>query len=101
MLWNGVVPASVILHRTGTLCIVPSIAQSGLSDGDAVSDYVAAASIAVEDAIEILGRAARRNDTSVEDVVSQAVRRVARSMFGLRPIAQVHIMRVGEVDLRA
>ena len=47
---------------------------------------------------------ARRPDamtSSVEEVVSQAVRRVARSMFGLRPIAQVHIMRVGEQDLEA
>ncbi|MGB0584821.1 MAG: hypothetical protein ACPGMT_07065, partial [Candidatus Puniceispirillaceae bacterium] len=66
--------------------------------GDGGADV---ASIAVEDAIEILGKTARRNDASVEDVVSQAVRRVARSMFGLRPIAQVHIMRVGEEDLRA
>ena len=46
-------------------------------------------------------RGALRNDASVEDVVSQAIRRVARSMFGLRPIAQVHIMRFGEEDLRA
>ena len=101
MLWNGVVTASVILNKAGALCTVPSIAQSGLGDGDVASDYVAAASIAVEDAIKILGTTARRSDASVEDVVSQAVRRVARSMFGLRPIAQVHIMRVGEEDLTA
>ena len=101
MLWNGVVTASVILNKAGALCTVPSIAQSGLADAAAGSDYVSAASIAVEDAIEILGKTARRNDASVEDVVSQAVRRVARSMFGLRPIAQVHIMRIGEEDLRA
>ena len=63
------------------------------------SDFIAAASISVEDTIEALGKSARRNDSSVEEVISQAVRRVARSMFGLRPIAQVHIMRVGEEDL--
>jgi ribonuclease J len=100
MLWNGVVTASVIMNHSGTLCAVPSIAQSGLGDGDFASDYIAAASIAVEDAVDILGKVARRNDSSVEDVVSQAVRRVARSMFGLRPIAQVHIMRIGAKDLR-
>ena len=80
---------------------MPSIVQSGLGDGDLAGDYVAAASIAVEDAIKILGKTARRNDASVKEVVSQAMRRVARSMFGLRPIAQVHIMRVGEEDLQA
>ena len=57
--------------------------------------------MAVEDAIDVLGKTARRQDKSVDEVVSQAVRRVARSMFGLRPIAQVHIMRVEEEDLRA
>jgi ribonuclease J len=101
MLWNGVVTVSVILNHSGTLCAVPSITQSGLGDGDVASDYIAAASIAVEDAVNILGKVARRNNASVEDVVSQAMRRVARSMFGLRPIAQVHIMRVGAEDLRA
>ena len=99
MLWNGVVTVSVVLSRLGALCSAPSISQSGLADGDVASDFIATASIAVEDTIEALGKAARRNDSTVEEVVSQAVRRVARLMFGLRPIAQVHIMRVGEKDL--
>ena len=76
-------------------------AAVGIGDGAAASDFVAAATLAVEDAIEVLGKVARRQDHSVEEVVSQAVRRVARSMFGLRPIAQVHIMRVAKEDLRA
>ena len=75
--------------------------QTGLGDAAAASDYVAAATLAVEDAMDGLGKTARRQDTSVEEVVSQAARRVARSMFGLRPIAQVHIMRIAEEDLRA
>jgi len=100
MLWNGIVTVSIVLNQTGGLCTVPSIGQSGLGDGDLASDYIAAASIAVEDAIEALGKTARRNDVSIEEVVSQAVRRVARSLFGLRPIAQVHIMRIRAEDLR-
>ena len=99
MLWNGVVTVSVVLSQSGKLCAVPSISQSGLTDGDNASDFIAAASISVEDTIELLGKSARRNDSSVEEVISQAVRRVARAMFGLRPIAQVHITRVGKEDL--
>ncbi|MEK9709346.1 MAG: ribonuclease J [Alphaproteobacteria bacterium] len=101
MLWNGVVTVSVILNKSGHLCVLPSVAQTGIGDGAAASDFVAAATLAVEDAIDVLGKSARRQDQSVEEVVSQAVRRVARTMFGLRPIAQVHIMRVAEEDLRA
>ena len=101
MLWNGAVTVSVVLNKSGHLCILPSVAQTGIGDGAAASDFVAAATLAVEEAIDVLSKAARRQDQSVEEVVSQAVRRVARTMFGLRPIAQVHIMRVEEEDLRA
>ena len=41
---------------------MPSIVQSGLADGDIASDFIAAASIAVEDAIDALSKAARRTD---------------------------------------
>ena len=75
--------------------------QSGIGDGTKASDFVAAATLAVEDAIEVLGKTQRGQDEAVEEVVSQAVRRVVRSMFGLRPIVQVHIMRIGEEDLLA
>ena len=101
MLWNGVVTVSVILNKSGHLCVAPSVVQTGLGDGAAASDYVAAATLGVEDAIAGLGKATRREDASIEEVVSQAVRRVARSMFGLRPISQVHIIRIAEESLRA
>ena len=92
---------SVILNKSGHLCVLPCVTQTGIGDGAAASDFVAAATLAVEDAIEVLGKTARRQNDSVEEVVSQAVRRLARSMFGLRPIAQVHIMRIAEEDLHA
>ena len=99
MLWNGAVTASVVLNRSGALCAVPTVSQTGISDQNAADDYIAAASIAIEDAIGMLGRDTRRNDSPVEEVVSQAVRRVAKSMFGLRPIAHVHVIRVGHEDV--
>lgn len=100
ILWNGAVTASVILNRSGRLCAVPAVSQTGISDNAAADDYIAAASIAIEDAVEGLGTRTRRNDASVEEVVSQAVRRVAKAMFGLRPIALVHVIRLGEEDMR-
>lgn len=99
MLWNGAVTASIVLNRSGGLCAVPAVSQTGISDKELAEDYIAAASVALEDAIAGLGRTARRNDASVEEVSSQAVRRVAKSMFGLRPIAHIHIMRISAEDL--
>lgn len=95
MLWNGAVTASVVLNNSGALFAVPTVSQTGIGDKKAADDYIAAAGIAIEDAIAVLGRTARRNDVSIEEVTSQAVRRVAKSMFGLRPIAHVHVIRLG------
>lgn len=100
MLWNGVVTASLVMNRDGGLCAVPAISQTGISDEAAAADYVATASLAIEDALAGMGRAARRDDTNVEEIAGQALRRVARNMFGLRPVAHVHIMRLSEGDLR-
>jgi ribonuclease J len=100
MLWNGVVTASLVMNRDGRLCAVPAVSHAGISDESAAADYVATASLAIEDALAGMGRAARRDDSNVEEIAGQALRRVARNMFGLRPIAHVHIMRVSEEDLR-
>ena len=100
MLWNGVVTASLVMNRDGGLCAVPAISQTGISDEVAAADYVATASLAIEDALAGMGRAARRDDANVEEIAGQVLRRVARNMFGLRPVAHVHIMRLSEDDLR-
>ena len=100
MLWNGVVTASLVMNRDGGLCAVPAVSQTGISDADTAADYVAAASLAIEDAIAGMGRGARRDDSQVEEITGQALRRVARSMFGLRPVAHVHIMRLDADDLQ-
>ncbi len=100
MLWNGVVTASLVMNRNGVLCAVPAVSQTGISDADSAADYVAAASLAIEDAIAGMGRGARRDDSQVEEITGQALRRVARSMFGLRPVAHVHIMRLDAEDLQ-
>ena len=100
MLWNGVVTTSLVMNRSGALCAVPAVSQTGIGDEAAAADYIATASIAVEDALSGMTRNARRDDGSVEEIAGQALRRVARSMFGLRPIVHVHVMRLDDGDLR-
>ena len=100
MLWNGVVTTSLVMNRSGALCAVPAVSQTGIGDEAAAADYIATASIAVEDALSGMTRNARRDDGSVEEIAVQALRRVARSMFGLRPIVHVHVMRLDDGDLQ-
>ena len=100
MLWNGVVTGSLVLNRDGGLCTVPAVSQTGISNEADAADYVAAASLAVEDALAAMGRSARCNDSQVEEIAGQALRRVARSMFGLRPVIHIHIMRLDAEELQ-
>ncbi|MEC9225545.1 MAG: ribonuclease J [Pseudomonadota bacterium] len=100
MLWNGVVTTSLVMNRSGALCAVPAVSQTGIGDEAAAADYIATASIAVEDALSGMTRNARLDDGSVEEIAGQALRRVARSMFGLRPIVHVHVMRLDDGDLQ-
>ena len=100
MLWNGVVTGTVVLNREGGLCAVPAVSQTGISNEADAADYIASASLAIEDALAGMGRSARRNDGQVEEIAGRALRRVARSMFGLRPITHIHIMRLDAEDLQ-
>ncbi|MCH2555459.1 MAG: ribonuclease J [SAR116 cluster bacterium] len=94
MLWNGVVTGTDVLNREGGLCAVAAVSQTGISNEADAADYIAAASLSIEDALAAMGRSARRDDGQVEEIAGQALRRVARSMFGLRPITHIHIMRL-------
>jgi len=100
MLWNGVVTGTLVLNREGGLCTVPAVSQTGISNEADAADYIASASLAIEDALAAMGRSARRDDGQVEEISGQALRRVARSMFGLRPITHIHIMRLDAEDLQ-
>ena len=100
MLWNGVVTGTLVLNREGGLCAVPAVSQTGISNEADAADYIAAASLAIEDALAAMRRSARRDDGQVEEIAGQALRRVARSMFGLRPITHIHIMRLDVEDLQ-
>ena len=99
LLWNGSVTASVVLNLAGDLCLAPQITQTGLSEGFRADDYLAEASLRVEDAILSLSNKAVTDDQRVEDVCTQALRGLARTMFKRRPMVQVHVLRVDALSV--
>ncbi|MCE2516815.1 MAG: ribonuclease J [Alphaproteobacteria bacterium] len=94
LLWNGTVSASIVLSLSGELCVAPVISQNGLTEGHRADDYLAEASLRVEDAVMAMSDKAVADDHRVTEVVSQALRGLAKSMFQRRPMAQVHVVRV-------
>lgn len=93
MLWNGHVTVSVVLDGSGELLIAPSILQSGLCDAETQIDFVAEASLAIEDGLDMLSDEAILKDKAVEKAVLDVIRPLARNRFRLRPIVDVHILR--------
>ena len=74
MLWNGSVSVSVVLSLDGNLAHPPIVQQTGLAEGFKAEDYLAEASIRVEDAILAMRRENRFDDDRVMDIASQAAR---------------------------
>jgi ribonuclease J len=94
MLWNGSVSVSVVLSLGGELCLAPTISQNGLTEGGRADDYLAQASIRVEDVVMALDDDVVMDDQRLEAAVARELRGLAKSMFGRRPMVQVHILRV-------
>ena len=99
MLWNGSVSVSVVLSLSGELCIAPTISQNGLAEGERISDYLAEASILVEDTVIDLSNDAVMDDKRLEEAVVRSTRSLAKSMFQRRPMVHVHILRVDAVAI--
>jgi ribonuclease J len=98
MMWNGSVTASLVLSERGELCASPMVTQNGIVDGDKASSYLAEAMLLIEDAFTDMPKSARFDDRKVEDMVAKALRGLAKSMAGRKPVIQVHILRVAALD---
>ena len=94
MLWNGSVSVSIVLSLDGNLAHPPIVQQTGLAEGFRSEDYLAEASIRVEDAVLGMRRNDRFDDARIDDTVRHAARGLAKAMFQRRPLVQVHILRV-------
>ena len=92
MLWNGTVTATVVLSAVGELLMAPQVSQTGLCPDYQSADFIAEASLAVEDVI-CQQAASGDNDEVIEEMVRRTVRQMAKGKFKLRPTVHVHVMR--------
>jgi ribonuclease J len=99
MLWNGSISVCVVLSLGGELCLAPTISQNGLAEGGRADDYLAEASLRVEDAVTTLSDDAVMDDHQVEKAVIRELRGLAKSMFQCRPLIQIHVLRVDSLAI--
>ena len=101
MLWNGTVTISLVLSGAGHLLIAPQISQSGLCSDQQEDDFIADASLAVEDALVQHSEQPKRDNRTYEQIVTGAVRSLAKQRFRLRPTVHAHILQASDEELRA
>ena len=101
MLWNGTVTMSVVLSGAGHLLMSPQIRLSGLCSEQQEVDFIADASLAVEDALMDHFEKSKRDNRTYEQIVTSAVRSLAKQRFRLRPTVHAHILQASDEELRA
>ena len=100
MLWNGSVSVSVVISSSGQLLIAPSIVQSGVIDDDRIDDFLATASLRIEDKLAEM-KPKSSTDENIQQIITAQIRSVAKSMVKRRPNVEVHIMRASNGELSA
>ena len=100
MLWNGSVSVSVVISSSGQLLIAPSIVQSGVIDDDRIDDFLATASLRIEDKLTEM-KPKSSTDENIQQIITAQIRSVAKSMVKRRPNVEVHIMRASNGELSA
>ena len=101
MLWNGTITASVVVTPSGELVMAPQVSQSGICAADQADDFLADASLRIEDAIETMTDSAVLSDETVQQTVTSALKSLVKSRFRLRPTVHIHIFRADDTELSA
>jgi len=92
---SGIVFASVVLDRRGSIQSTPRLTQYGVVDhSEGASDVLRAAALAVSRAITDADQRLRTQDESIADICRLAARRSIEHKTGRRPVVIVSISRV-------
>lgn len=94
VLFNGMAVATVVLDEDGHLLADPKLTTQGLLEDEVESDIAEDIVDAIAAAVKDMPKKHRRDDSAVEEVVRQAVRRGFRDAVGKKPVTQVHLVRV-------
>ncbi|MCG8621981.1 MAG: ribonuclease J [Proteobacteria bacterium] len=99
MLWNGAIAISIVVSEEGGLCGEPSISQSGIVPDDDDGDFLADATLAIEDGLAHMRRSQILEDREITRMTKQALARLVKKQFSKRPTMFVHVTRVAALDV--
>ncbi|MEO3431773.1 ribonuclease J [Inquilinus sp. CAU 1745] len=91
---EGVAVATLVLDRSGELLADPQISLIGLEDDGDEEDKKIALMDRIEDAVDNLSKAARKDDEAVREAARLAVRRTIRMAQGKKPMIDIQLVRI-------
>ena len=93
-MWNGVISAVIVLAEELNLQLPIKIAQNGIAEGNNELEWISEVKTDIEETIESLTKKQLSDDMKVEDKVRSSIRTVTKIFFNIKPIINVHILRV-------
>jgi ribonuclease J len=91
---QGALVATVIVDHAGGLAAPPQIALIGLVEAQETADMSGKLRDAAIAAVESLPKAMRRDDASVRDAASRALRKAINERIGKRALIEVNVVRL-------
>lgn len=94
MSYNGVIMASLVIDRSGSLLVPPQVSLDGLLDGDEGKAAITKIGDAIASALDALAHAKRGDDGEVGEAARLAARRWYQKAFDKKPVTKIHVIRV-------
>jgi ribonuclease J len=94
MTFQGMVVATLVVDRAGTLRADPVVSLHGLADGEDEELLVASVAQQIRAAIEQMPKGARNDDAALRETARIAVRRKVNAELKRKPVTEIHLVRV-------
>lgn len=91
---EGAAIATLVLDKNGRLLADPQVSLLGLEEGKDDEDQRLTLIDEIEDAVEQLPKASRRDDDSVREAARLALRRTIKAERGKRPLIEIQLIRL-------
>src|SRR3546814_17531184 len=93
-MYNGAVAVTLVLDERGALDGEPEISTVGLYEPSEENEDIAVLEVAIEDAVNRLGRRDRKDDAAVEKVAAPAVSSTVTRLLRQKQKTMIHVLRV-------
>lgn len=94
LLWNGSVSSVVMLDSELEIQFPIKIVQNGITEGDDEIEWISEVKADIEETIYGLNKNQLTDDLIVEEKVRSSIRSVTKIFFKIKPLIDVHILRV-------